>query len=246
MSTSGLSVNSAAGSPLSITGLASGLDTSAIVSALMGVEREPVTRLTQSQEKLQGDQSALAAIQTSLQQLTLAVSEFALPTLYESAQSVSSSQPTLIAATASVGAVVGGHEVEVTQLATAAQRAFTFTSPAAEQKITIGGVEYELKAGETSKELAAAINSDSSSTVYASAQEDGTIVLSTRTTGNTGAEFVNVSAAGVLAEVAGSAREGRNAEFTVDGVAGTSASNTVTNAIAGVTLTLTGLTSGDP
>jgi flagellar hook-associated protein 2 len=246
VSTSGLSVNSAAGSPLSITGLASGLDTSAIVSALMGVEREPVTRLTQSQEKLQGDQSALAAIQTSLQQLTLAVSEFALPTLYESAQSVSSSQPTLIAATASVGAVVGGHEVEVTQLATAAQRAFTFTSPAAEQKITIGGVEYELKAGETSKELAAAINSDSSSTVYASAQEDGTIVLSTRTTGNTGAEFVNVSAAGVLAEVAGSAREGRNAEFTVDGVAGTSASNTVTNAIAGVTLTLTGLTSGDP
>ncbi len=139
-----------------------------------------------------------------------------------------------------------GTRSKSTQLATAAQRAFTFTSPAAEQKITIGGVEYELKAGETSKELAAAINSDSSSTVYASAQEDGTIVLSTRTTGNTGAEFVNVSAAGVLAEVAGSAREGRNAEFTVDGVAGTSASNTVTNAIAGVTLTLTGLTSGDP
>ena len=70
-------------------------------------------------------------------------------------------------------------------------------------------------------------------------------MISSRTTGNTGAEFVKVSGAS-LAEVAGSAVEGRNAEFTVDGVAGVSSSNTVTSAIGGVTLTFTALTSAGP
>ena len=246
MSTSAANINSAGASPLSLTGLASGLNTTAIISALMGAERAPVTRLTHTQEKLQGDQTALRTIQGSLRELSTSVSEFGLPSLYESAQSVTSSEPTRIAAVATLGAVIGGHEVEVTQLATSAQRAFTFTSPAAEDKITVDGHEYAVKPGETARELAASINSDSSSTVYASAQENGTIVLSNRATGS-GAEFIKLTDPGAtLVEVAGSAREGKNAEYKVDGVAGTATSNTVTEAIAGVTLTLTGLTPGGP
>ncbi len=246
MSTSGISLNSlASGSgsaPLSITGLASGLDTAAIVSALMGVEREPVVHLTDQQEKLQGDQAQLQSIQSSLSQLVLNASEFSLPSAFESSQSVTSSDSSLINAAASVGAVVGGHEVEVSQLATSAQRGFTFTSPAGESTITIDGHELTVKAGESAKELASAINSNSSLTVFAAPLEGGTIVLSNRVTGNNGAEFIKVSGAGVLSEKAELAREGKNAEFKVDGVAGTSTSNTVTTAIAGVTLTLSGLT----
>ena len=104
-----------------------------------------------------------------------------------------------------------------------------------------------MKAGESAKELASAINSDSKATVYAAVLESGTIVLSNRATGNTGGEFIKVTDAGdTLVEKAGTAKEGQNAEYTVDGVAGTSASNTVTNAIAGVTLTLSGLTPTGP
>jgi flagellar hook-associated protein 2 len=244
MSTSGISLNSTSGSPLSVVGLASGLNTSEIISALMAAEREPVTRLTDQQEKLQGDETSLQGIQSSLQQLALSASEFSLPSSFESSQAVTSSDSTLVAAAASVGAVIGGHEVEVTQLATAAQRGFTFASPASEETITIEGHEFTVKAGATAKEFASAVNSDSSATVYAAALEDGTVVLSDRATGNTGSEFIKVSdAGGVLSEQAELAREGKDAEFKVDGVAGTSASNTVTDAIAGVTLTLTGLTS---
>ena len=244
MSTSGISLNSTSGSPLSVVGLASGLDTTEIIAALMEAEREPVTRLTDQQETLQGDETSLQGIQTSLQQLALSASEFSLPSSFESSQSVTSSDSSLVTAAASVGAVIGGHEVEVTQLATAAQRGFAFTSPTSEQKITIEGQEITVKAGETAKELASAINADSSATVYAAALEDGTVVLSNRETGNTGAEYIEVSGAeGVLSENTELAREGKDAEFTVDGVAGTSASNTVTDAIAGVTLTLEGLTS---
>ena len=145
------------------------------------------------------------------------------------------------------GAGVGGYEVEVTQLANSAQRTFTFTSPASEETVTIGGKEFEIKAGESAKEFARAINSDSKATVYAAVLEGETVVLSSRATGTAGGELMEVSApGGALVEVAETAKEGQDAEFNVDGVAGTSSSNTVTDAIAGVTLTLGGLTPTGP
>jgi flagellar hook-associated protein 2 len=247
MATSGISVSTTTGAPISISGLASGLDTSSIISALMTAERQPVTRLTEGQEKLQGEQQQLRNIQGDLQQLALAASEFSDPSLFETSQAVTSSEPTRVVAVASAGAAIGGHEVEVTQLADAAQRTFTFTAPAAEDKLTIDGKEYTVAAGGTAKDLANAINSDGESTVYAAVLEDGSIALSDRATGNTGAEFIKVSdPGGALAEVAGSAKEGKNAEYTVDGVKGSSSSNSVTSAIPGVTLTLDGLTPTGP
>ncbi len=244
---SSLAVSSAAGSPISISGLASGLDTSSIISALMAAEREPVTRLTDAQEKLQGQQKALASIQSNLQELAFAASEFSMPSLFESSQAVTSSEPTRVSAATSSGAAIGGYEVEVTQLANSAQRTFTFTSPTAEDTLTIDGNSFTVKAGESVKEFANAINSDSSATVYAAVLEGSTLVLSNRATGNTGAEFITVTdPSATLVEKAGSAKEGKNAEYSVDGAAGTSTSNTVTNAIAGVTLTLGGLTTTGP
>ncbi len=244
---SSLSVGSTASSPIAISGLASGLDTSSIISALMAVEREPVTRMTDAQEKLQGQQKELQSVQSNLQQLAFIVSEFSMPSLFETSQTVTSSEPTRVSAATSDGAGIGGYEVEVKQLANSAQRTFTFTSPAAEDTLTIDGNSFTVKAGESAKEFANTVNSDSSSTVYAAVLEGNTLVLSNRATGNTGTEFIQVSDPGAtLLEEAGTAKEGKNAEYTVDGVAGVSTSNTVTNAIAGVTLTLNGLTTTGP
>ncbi len=244
---SSVSVGSATGSPITISGLASGLNTSSIISALMAVERQPLTRLTNEQSKLSGEQQTLQGVQSSLRQLALTASEFSLPSLFETSQTVSSSEPLRVGATTTSGAGIGGHEVQVTQLANSAQRSFTFTSPTAEDTISIDEHSYTLKAGGTAKELASAINSDSSSTVYAAVLESGTVVLSTRATGSTGEEFIKVSdPGGALSEKAGTAKEGKNAEFTVDGVAGSASSNTITEAIPGVTLTLNGLTSTGP
>jgi flagellar hook-associated protein 2 len=233
-------------SPLSISGLASGLNTKEIINALMGAERQPVTRLTTQSEKLTAAQQQLQSVQSSLRQLSLAASEFSLPSLFESAQSVTSSEPTRVSATTTSGAGVGGYEVEVKQLANSAQRRFTYASPAAADTIMIDGHEYKLTAGMESKALAAEINTDAQGTVYAAVVE-GDIVLSNRSTGATGPEFIKVSdPGGALVEKAGTAKEGRNAEFAVDGVEGTSSSNTVTNGIPGVTLNLLGLTTTGP
>jgi flagellar hook-associated protein 2 len=247
MSTSSLSVGSTTNAPITISGLASGLETTKIIAALMGAEREPVTHLSDEQAKLAAEQTQLLSIQTSLQQLSFSASEFSLPSLFESAQSVTSSEPQRVSASSSSGAGVGGYEVNVTQLANSSQRSFTFTSPTSEQTLTIEGQEFKLKAGESAKEFASSINTNSKAPVYAAVLEDGTLVLSSRVTGNTGAEFIKVSdAGGALTEKAGTAKEGKDAEFEVDGVAGTSSSNTVTSAIPGVTLTLGGLTPNGP
>jgi len=247
MSTSSVSINSPAGAPLSVTGLASGLNTSAIVAALMSAERQPVTHLTLQESKLQGLNSALQSIQTSLQSLSFGVAEFATSALFENQQTVTSNEPARVSAAATAGAAIGGYEVEVKQLANSAQRTFTFTSPAAEDTLTIDGKEFKVKAGETAKELATAINANSSATVFAAATEAGTIVLSNRETGATGNEFIKViDAGGTLVEKENTAKAGQSAIYLVDGVEAESASNTVTGAIPGVTLTLGGLTPTGP
>jgi flagellar hook-associated protein 2 len=225
--------------------LASGLNTSSIIAALMAVEREPVVHLTDEQSKLSAEQTQLLGFQGSLQQLSFSAAEFILPSLYESSQSVTSSEPTRVEASVSGGAGVGGYEVEVTQLANSAQRTFTFTSPSGEEAITIDGQEFKLQPGEGAKALASAINASGTATVYAAVLEGETIVLSNRATGSTGGEFIKVTGA-ALTEKAETAKEGVDAEYTIDGVKGTSSSNTVSNAIAGVTLTLAGLTPQGP
>lgn len=244
MSSSGISTN---GSTVQFSGLASGLNTSEIIKALLAAERLPVTRLTNQQEKLVGQQSVYSNLQTSLQQLTFSAFEFELPSLFEGVETVSSSEPSRVAATITSGAGVGGYQVEVLKLANSARRSFTFTAPAAEEKFTIDGREYAVKAGATAKEVAQKINADGKGTVFAAVQGEGTIVLSSRTTGKSEGEFIAVSdAGGMLVEKEGSAKEGQDAEYKIDGVAGTSASNTVTEAIPGVSLTFGGLTALGP
>jgi flagellar hook-associated protein 2 len=233
-----------AGSPLTIGGLSgSGLNVASIISALMTAERQPATRMTVQSEKLAAAGQELQSVQSSLRALALATSNLSLPSLFESAQTAVSSEPSRATATVAAGAGVGGHEIEVHKLANSAQRTFRYTAPAAEDTLTIDGRSYTLAAGATAQTLAAKINSDAEGTVYAAALEGGEIVLSRRATGAAAGEYIKVADPGkALTEVVGSAREGVNAEYTLDGVAGTSASNTVSSAIPGVTLTLLGVT----
>jgi flagellar hook-associated protein 2 len=234
---------SSSGAPISFNGLGSGLNTSEIITALLGVERAPITRLSDEQSTLEGQRTQLQSIQSSLTQLTFDAQELGSPALFNTSQAVSSSEPTRISATSTTGAAVGGYEVNVTQLANSGQRTFTFKSPAAAETLTIDGHEIEVAAGSSIQALVEKINSDSTATVYAAAIGEEAVVLSTRETGATGAGFIAVTdAGGTLVEQAGLAKEGQNAEYTIDGVAGSSASNTLKGAIPGVTLELKALT----
>jgi flagellar hook-associated protein 2 len=230
---------------LNIGGLASGLDTNSIIDQLMAVERQPRTKLDTQASLITAKQSALADFQSRLRSVEAAAQDLRSVSLWSQAQSTSSSDPTRISAAivAGAGAGVGGYQVEVSQLANASQRTYAFTRPASAGTITIDGHDTAVAAGATIGDVVSAINSDTRATVYAAATDSGTLVLSARTTGDTGTGFIALTdATGALTEQTAKAKQGRDAQFTVDGVAGTSSSNDVSNAIAGVRLTLRGVT----
>jgi flagellar hook-associated protein 2 len=253
MSTSSISSSSAGTSagltssgssaPLQVTGLASGLDTAKIVSQMMDIQKRPVTMLQNQQKILQARNTQLTSIQATLKKVNADALALLDPRVYRGTQKATSSDTTRVAATTTAGAGVGGYQVSVGQLANAAQRTFAFTAPTSDGTITIDGHDTTIAAGASVYDLADAINSDQSATVYAAATDAGTLVFSNRSTGDTGPGFIAVSGAnGVLSEQGARAKQGQNATYSIDGVAGSSASNTIAGAIPGVSLTLTGVT----
>jgi flagellar hook-associated protein 2 len=257
------------GTPLQVTGLASGLDTNAIVKALMASQQQQVTNLTNQQTGIQALNSQLTSIQTALQTVASDAQALANPSLFANTQTITSTNSALVGATAtgSAGAVVGGYQIAVTALASASQRTFAFTSPTSADTITIDGHSTSLAAGASAQDFVNAINSDSGATVWATVTSNpqgspATVVLSERATGappSAGA-FITVTgdSAGALTEQTQYAQAGQNAQYTINGVAGQSTSNTITGApasgtpntsspgatqtIPGVSLSLNGLT----
>lgn len=235
-------------SSLQITGLSSGLDTDEIVSELMQVKEQPLNALKSQEGQLEAKDTELSTLQSELQTVANDAQALLDPSLYDTSQSVTSSNSSAVSAsaTSSNGAVEGGYQVDVTQLAKSAQRTFTYAPPSADDAITIDGQAVTISAGESASDFAAAVNNNANLDVYATATDSGTIVLSNRATGNMTGNYIQVTdpagAAGALVEQPSKAYAGQDAAYTVDGVAGTSASDTVTGAIPGVTLTLGAVT----
>jgi flagellar hook-associated protein 2 len=127
------------GTPLQITGLASGLDTNQIISELMSIQQQPVTNLQKQSSGITALNSQLTSIQTMLQTVAADAQALGDPSLFSNSQTVSSSVPSAISASTSTGAGVGGYQVGVTTLANSAQRTFSFTSPTATGRARGGG-----------------------------------------------------------------------------------------------------------
>jgi flagellar hook-associated protein 2 len=236
---SGLNLSSLSGGGLQVTGLASGLDTNQIIQEEMAIYQQPVTNLQNQQSGLTAMNKQLTSIQSELQTLSADALAVGDPTLFMTQQAVTSSDTTRVQASSATGAGVGGYQVAVSQLANSAQATYGFTSPSSDDAITINGSSYTISAGESIQDFVDSINSDNNGTVYAAATNSGTVVFSSRQTGASSAVAVNDTGGALSLH---SSKPGQDALFSVDGVNGSSSSNTVNNAIAGVTLTLTGVT----
>ncbi len=226
-------------SPITVNGLGSSLDIESIIEELMSVEKQPKTRLETRQGEVKARESALTTIKTKLEAVESATFALKQPSLWEEVQTVSSSS-TAITAEMNGAAGAGGYQVEVSQLARAAQKTYAFTESAEPQSLTIGGQTIELGANATLANLVSAINSNRETGVSAVAV-GGKLILSSRTTG---AESTIEASGPGLEEEAAKAKAGLNALFTVDGTAGESASNTLSEAIPGLTLTIGAVTTG--
>src|SRR5579863_3441104 len=194
-SISGTLTTATSTSQLQITGLASGLNTNAIIQAELAEAELPITNMQAQVGGLQTINNTLTAMESSLTTVGLDAQALGDPTLFHPTQAVNSSNSALVGATSTngVGAVIGGTTVTVAALASAAQRTFNFTSPSSNDTITIDGTAIQAPAGSSAQNLVDSINSNNSVDVWASVGNAGQIVLSSRTTGDQTGSWINVS-----------------------------------------------------
>ncbi|HYB27752.1 MAG TPA: flagellar cap protein FliD N-terminal domain-containing protein, partial [Solirubrobacteraceae bacterium] len=155
--------------PMQVTGLASGLDTNAIVQALMAADQQQVTNVTNQQTALTTQNTELTDIQNALETVANDAQALGNASLFTPTQTVTSTDSTIVGATAtgSAGAVVGAYQVEVQALASASQRTFSYTSPTSADTVTIDGQQLSVAAGESADSLVSAVNSNSNLDVWA-------------------------------------------------------------------------------
>jgi len=233
---------------ISLSGLASGLDTEAIVSQLMAIERQPRMRLELRQIAATARQDGLRDISAKLRALETASRDLSSPLLAADTQTVTVADPTKLAATRTGTVAAGGYAVEVTQLAAADQRSWTWTPPASDARLTIEGTQVTIPAG-TSLDDAVALIAAVDTGVVAGTFE-GKLLLTAKATG--AASTIDVTQesfdAGTGTWIAGGPlseetvrRAGQDAALTVDGTAYTDADGTFDAAVPGLTLTASAL-----
>jgi flagellar hook-associated protein 2 len=234
-----------------VGGIATGLDTNSIINELLSIDRQPETLLTQQSTIETARQAALKSIQTSMQSLQTAAQAMRDPSVWANAQTVTSSNPTAVSAVLTGGAAAGGFQIGIQRLASADQvtqrtsLATASTDDVLHIKVGAGtSADVNISAGDTLTTIASKINANQNSQVYASVINNQ-LVLSGQVTG--AANTIAVTSDNTLASDLGMTQSltANDAAYTINGQSMTSASNIVSNGLAGVTLTLNGTTASD-
>lgn len=228
-------------SGISFSGLGSGIDTNAIVTQLMSLERQPIRTVQSDQTKLKTKQSVVQELNTLLKALRDKTAALKDPTAF-GAKTATSTDATVASVTADATAASGSYNVTVTALS----KAHTMASAAAPVMstdtlhITVGTttVNVAADAADTLQGLADKINQATNTPVAASVINNKLVLIS-RTTGASGGMTVT-SDAGLAASLAlGTTQPAQDSAATVNGLAVTASGNSISGAIAGVTLNLT-------
>jgi flagellar hook-associated protein 2 len=245
---------------LSLSGLASGVDTSSIVEQLMALERQRVTKIGYRRAAVTGQQDALKEVASKLASLKGAALALSSESTWGQKQTVESSDPARVAATLLSGAGIGGQSIHVDRLASSAQRRFNVATDAdgkttSAETLTLAyadgtaSVSIDIAAGATKQQIADAINAKTTGPAVAAVVKgpDGEhLVVSARKTGKD-SNFTVTAANAVLTEDATFARvtgDDLQAAFRIgSGAQQLWNSNVVEHAIPGVRLTFKGVTS---
>jgi flagellar hook-associated protein 2 len=222
-----------------------GIDVTSAVNAAITAAEAPEQGWLNQESTLESQISALDQIQNDATNLDNDVQSLNSVTGPFSAMTVNSSDSSVVSANAASGTTPGNHVVVVNNLATTASwTSGTFASsstdlPAGSFTITTGGgstATITTDGTETLSDVASQINGDDLG-VTANVVTDATgsrLAIVANTTGSA----ANFTVGGSTGFGFTQAVTGANASLTVDGIAISSASNTVSGAIPGVTLSL--------
>ena len=253
------------GSPITLSGF-NKIDFSMILSAVMEQERAPLNALQAQKKALETQNTAFGTFASKIGSLQNAVE--ALADVKSLANvSATSSDTTAVGVATSSGTVEGTYDVVVNELAKAQVTASTSTYASLDSVAATSGTLSLLKSGNppvdivvtgsmTIKQLAEAINANADAPVAASVVQAAPgqyrLVLTGKSTGTTnaftmtsslsggsGVTFTDTNGNGVYGDsAADNSQSAINANVTVNNVAISSGSNTITDAVPGVTLTL--------
>jgi flagellar hook-associated protein 2 len=266
ISSSSSAVGSAGNSTLiTSTGIGSGLDISAIVSALTNAYGAAQTNeLNAEQTQLNARVSAYGTFSSALDTLQATLSNLENPSQLAGFDATVADK-TIASATTTTGAVAGQYSLEVNNLASAAtltSQAFAGGSSAVVGSgtltLAVGGNSTSINIDSSDNTLgaiASAINSAANNpgvtasiittsaggrlVLAGTATGAANVITVTQSGGDGGLASLQYDPANNLTNLTQS-QAAQNASFTINGFAATSPSNVVTSVISGVTLNLTG------
>lgn len=268
---------------ISSAGIGSNLDVNGIVSQLMAIEKQPLTRLAQKEASAQARLSAYGLIKGALSSFQTSMAGLASNSKYTSI-SASTSDATVGSASASSVATPGTYSLEVTKIAKEQKlRSDVLSTTSVNETLGTGTLTIQLGTYSggvftaNADKAAATITIDSSNQSLAGVRDainaanagvranivnDGSgfrLSLTSTSTGTANSLKVTVADDGdgnstnasglsrIAFDPAAAAGSGKNltesqaaqdAQLTVDGIAVTKSSNTLTDVIQGVTLNL--------
>ena len=245
---------------ISAAGMLSGLDVDGLVTSLMSVEQQPLRNLQAKQSSFNSRLSAFGTLKSAVSTFQTAVKAISTDALQ--AMKTTSSKPEVIgiSTTKGGGAVPGSYAIEVSKLAQSDKlvsagvaAGATFSAADSTMEIKVGEKVTKLALTDTNLAGVASAINKAGAGVTATILNDGTqdrLVITGNDTGSKNG--VTITATGSLAAfdttsgTIARTQTAQNAEMTIDGIAVSKPSNTVTDAIKGVTLNLAQTNVGSP
>lgn len=248
------------------------IDVSGIVQQLMTAENRPLEALKTKISQQQVVISDLGVVKSKVAAFKDALASFQDPNSYNS-MLASTSDSSTITATAANGSIAGSYAIAITQIATTSKQAFNGYSSATHPivvnadhgfEITVGNTKYStkgvvtvdgvvsartvsaLKDNPTVSDLSAWINALGTNVkagvVQTTASDQWALTIEGTQTGSANAVTFTGLETGTLNPSATTVA--RNAQFTVNGIAFERSTNTVSDAVSGLTLNLLAATGG--
>jgi flagellar hook-associated protein 2 len=135
----------------SSVGLISGINTGALINDLIQVDSEPVTLLQTDVQSNQNKIQAYSTLESSLNDMQSIGNSLALPQTFQNA-TATSSDPSVIAATTSVGAALGTYQFQVAQLVSTQQSISQGFANSTNSLVGAGTITLEEGGGEASSQ----------------------------------------------------------------------------------------------
>lgn len=257
-------------SSINFLGSYSGID-SATIDAMIEAESGKVVQYTNKQTSITAEKNAWKDINTRLDSLFTKLGTLGEDKTFQS-KTTTSSDATKVAITAGTDSAASNYSIEVTKLATSTQvtsgviesaenktikdsldLSGTFTiinhenaGPEVDGKPTTGGFKIEISKEDSLKDIVGKINEKSKESGIQAKIVDNRIVM---TDSKMGKRDISFSGTGTIVKDLGfkaipeeNYKVGQSAELTIDGITVTRDTNSITDAVEGLTIELKGVT----